>query len=243
MGTRLGFREPKSGRIPIRLPHLLLIGIPRGRWLLAARRNRISKFVEGWRKEHPGEPFIPELSEASSYVPAELRSTSLREVRSWLAECESTKTALETEFPHLGRVHSPYSERQQDWEYNLCAVLIPYLRREISRRARTGTPPIKESTTSNDFVSPAQIEFRHSPDYRSVTHRGKQHSLTPRQAQMIQILHEAYQNWTPEVSIHAILEQLGTSASRWQDTFKGNPDAREALITKGKSKGTLRLNL
>ena len=31
---RLGFREPKSGRIPIRLPQLLSIGMPRGRWFV-----------------------------------------------------------------------------------------------------------------------------------------------------------------------------------------------------------------
>jgi hypothetical protein len=208
---------------------------------LAVKQDRISEFVEGWRKEHPGEPFIPELSQASSYLPGELRSEPLREIRSWLAECENKKTALEREFPHLIRVYWPYSERQEDWEYNLCNVLIPHLRLEISRRARKGTLP-KESITSHDSVSSAHLEFTHSPDYYSVTHRGKQHSLTTHQAQMIQILDEARQNGTPDVSVAWILEQLGTPASRWQDTFKRNPDARKALITEGKRRGTLRLN-
>jgi hypothetical protein len=209
---------------------------------MAAKRDGIFEFVNGWRKKHPGEP-LKVFLEGNSHVPAEFRSARLRNIRSWLAEFESKKTVLETEFPHLMRgFYSPYSERQEDWEYNLGNIVIPQLRLEISRRARTDTPP-KESITYNDSISPARTEFRHSADYRSVTHRGKRHSLTPRQAQMIQILHEADQNGTPEISIHAILEQLGTSGSRWQGTFRSNPEAKKALIKSGARKGTLRLNL
>ena len=109
---------------------------------MAAKRDRIFEFVDGWREEHPGEPFTPELLEAT----AELRSTPLRDIRSLLAECESKKTALLNEFPHLKSVYSPLSERQEDREYNLCNFLIPHLRLEIRRRgARTGTQP-KENT-------------------------------------------------------------------------------------------------
>lgn len=209
---------------------------------MAAKRDRIFEFVDGLRKEHPGKPFIPEL-EASSWVTAELRATPLREIRSVLAECESKKTALLNEFPHLKRVYSPLSERQEDLEYNLCHVLIPHLRLEISRRgARTGTQP-KGNIASNDSASPAQPEFSHSSDYRSVTSRGRPYRLTARQAQMIQILHEAHKSGNPDLSVASILEQLETPGSRWQDTFRRNPEARKALIKTGARKGTLRLNL
>jgi hypothetical protein len=67
--------------------------------------------------------------------------------------------------------------------------------------------------------------------------------LTERQAQIIQILHEAYVSGNTDVSVAHILEQLETRGSRWQDTFKGSPGAKKALITTGKRKGTLRLNL
>jgi hypothetical protein len=103
---------------------------------MAAKRDRISELVDAWRKEHSGEP-ITGLLEASGNVTA-LKSTRLKDIRSFLAECENKKTALETEFPHLKRVYSPYSERQEDWEYTVCDDLIPYLRLEISRRGRTG---------------------------------------------------------------------------------------------------------
>jgi len=83
----------------------------------------------------------------------------------------------------------------------------------------------------------------HSQDYRSVTLGGHTHSLTGQQAQVIQILHEACKNGTPEVGSALILEQLGTPNSRLRDTFKTNQSAWRALIVSGRRKGTLRLNL
>jgi hypothetical protein len=97
--------------------------MPRGRWLVTAKRDRISEFLDAWRTEHPGELFTPELERASSNLATELRSTSLREIRSSLAEFESKKIALEEAFPYLKRVYSPFSERHEDWEYNACEVL------------------------------------------------------------------------------------------------------------------------
>jgi len=208
---------------------------------MTAKRDRIFDLVDGWRKEHANEP-ITRLVEEISDVTA-LKSARLKDIRSWLVECERKKTALENEFPHLKRVHSPFSERQEDWEYNLCDVLIPHLRLEIRRRgARTGTQP-KGNIASNDSASPAQREFSHSSDYRSVTSHGRPYPLTARQAQMIQILHEAHKGGNPDLSVASILEQLETPGSRWQDTFRRNPEARKALIKTGARKGTLRLNL
>jgi hypothetical protein len=207
---------------------------------MAAKRDHIFDLVDKWRKERPGQPFIPELSRASSYLPGELRSTPLREIRSCLAECESKKAALETEFPHLKTVQKPFSERQEHWEYNVCTELIPYLRQEISRRARTGTQA-NEISTANDSASAAQPKFTHLHDYRSVSLFGKQYVLTKQQAQMIKILHKAYLSGNTDVSGDHILEQ--TSGSRWQDTWKSNRQARKALIAFGATRGTLRLNL
>ena len=82
--------------------------------------------------------------------------------------------------------------------------------------------------------------------YRTVSVRGETYTLTLQQAQMIEILHEAYKNGTPEVSIAHILERLEKkserNSSRWQDTFKSNPKAK-ALVESGIRKGTLRLKL
>jgi hypothetical protein len=86
-------------------------------------------------------------------------------------------------------------------------------------------------------------ELVHTPDYTSVNIGGKPYSLTSRQAQMIEILHAAWKEGTPDVGIAFILEKLGTENSRWQDTWKRNPQARRSLIRNGNRKGTLRLNL
>ena len=212
---------------------------------MTAKRDRISEFLFTWREEHPGEPFLPELERVSASFAVELRSESLGEIRSLLAECESKKRALEKEFPHLKRIYSPSSDNHEEWEYYLCEELIPHFRLEIKRRGRRSNESetaVTPKTTSNSDTL-VQSEFKYSPDYRSVTLQGAQYALTSRQAQFIQILHEAHTNGTPGVSISHILEQLGTRNSRWQDTFKGNPSARKALITSGRSKGTLRLNL
>jgi hypothetical protein len=92
-------------------------------------------------------------------------------------------------------------------------------------------------------VRPNVRDFTHQEDYRSVTLRGQTYTLTSRQAQVVEILHRAYLDEKPDVAIDYILEKLGTQNSRWQDTFKRNPEARKALIRKGERKGTLRLNL
>ena len=99
------------------------------------------------------------------------------------------------------------------------------------------------SRLEKEAVASAGGSFAHSQDYRSVTVRGKTYTLTARQAQIIEILHEARANGNADVSTARILEALETPNSRWQDTFKSNPDARKALVAFGKRKGTLRLNL
>jgi hypothetical protein len=96
-----------------------------------------------------------------------------------------------------------------------------------------------ESKSTNAAVGP----FTHSEDYRSVTVRGDTYTLTSEQAAMIQILYEAHENGNPDLSIAYILEQLDKKSSRWQDTFKSNPKAKEALVKSGARKGTLRLNV
>jgi hypothetical protein len=98
------------------------------------------------------------------------------------------------------------------------------------------------------YVQPPQpatlrVKFTHSEDYRTVTIRGKTHTLTAQQAQMVEILHQAHSDGNPDVSVALILERLEKSHSRWQDTFKSNPKAKQELIESGVRKGTLRLKL
>lgn len=87
------------------------------------------------------------------------------------------------------------------------------------------------------------VGFVHSPDYRSVSIQGTTYLLTPGQAHVVEILHRARKEGTPEVGIHYVLEKLGTPNSRWQDTFRDDYGAKDALIESGAKKGTLRLKI
>jgi hypothetical protein len=91
--------------------------------------------------------------------------------------------------------------------------------------------------TRKTAVPPAQSDFRPSQDYRSVTLQGQTYALTSRQADVVEILHDSYEEGMPDVPIDRILEKLGTPNARWQDTFKSNPEARKALIRKGGARG------
>jgi hypothetical protein len=110
---------------------------------------------------------------------------------------------------------------------------VDSVRREAQREIK-GT---KKTDASQNHST-----FRHSPDYRSVILCGKQFSLTPQQAQVVEILHEAYENGTPEVGQAYLLEQVATPSSRLRDTFKGS-SAWGELIIPGTTQGSFRLNL
>jgi hypothetical protein len=113
----------------------------------------------------------------------------------------------------------------------------------IERDRLLRLPGPNSERTEGPNSMPTTAPLVHSRDYRSVTIGGGRFNLTPRQAQMIQILHEAYQSGFSELAITYVLEQLETKNSRWQDTWKKNKDARIALIKSGERKGTLSLNL
>lgn len=129
------------------------------------------------------------------------------------------------------------------------AELIQIIVREFPDAARKLSLPLVEPRDSNASVvkskstNGATDPFTHSEDYRTVTFRGKTHTLTSQQAQMIEILHRAHEIGNSDVSIALILEGLEKQGGRWQDTFKSNPEAKKALVKSGTRKGTLRLTL
>ena len=115
----------------------------------------------------------------------------------------------------------------------ICVPKPPSRQQDVKQSVgRNSTEPKKEPSG-----------FTHSDDYRSVTLRGETHLLTAQQAHVIQILHEAYKNGTPEVGTASVLEKVDTTNSRLRDTFKSNPPAWKVLVVRGKRRGTLRLNL
>ena len=79
-----------------------------------------------------------------------------------------------------------------------------------------------------------QSNFKHSPDYRSVTIPGKEpFILSPTQAAVIKILNEAWENGSPIVGQSYILEEIGVTSPSTdiQSIFKRNKRASLELIT------------
>jgi hypothetical protein len=100
------------------------------------------------------------------------------------------------------------------------------------------------STSATEAASkPPGAPFTHSDDYRSVTIRGQNFTLTSQQAHVIQILDESRRNGFPDVGKDYLLEKLETPNTRLRDSFKSDPLAWKALVMTGTKKGTVRLNV
>jgi hypothetical protein len=91
-------------------------------------------------------------------------------------------------------------------------------------------------------------DFNTGDEYRSVVYKGTQFSLSPKQAEVIQMLHEAYINGTNEVTWARIVTEIAGESSKYDrlsQLFR-DPEGKKAyraLIAKGKRKDTFRLNL
>jgi hypothetical protein len=193
--------------------------------------------------------FAPILSADLPEVPhGNLQQLSNEKLDQLTLEVERRITGFTEFYANLDR-------KQSEW---VRAVLDAERHSLQEERAARGLPPLparieasppatmtdaakKEPARNAASAETTKSNFSPSNDYRTVTLGDKMYALTPGQARIVQILHEAYKSGKPNVSIYSIMEQ--TPDSRWQDTFKRNPDAQKALIRMGATKGSLRLNL
>ena len=101
------------------------------------------------------------------------------------------------------------------------------------------------STRPNANVLSELPRFTHSPDFRCINKNGEIFTLTPNQAQVVQMLFDAREGKIPDLGQVWILDRVSpdTSTKRLRDIFKNNLAAWEALIEPGSKKGTFRLKL
>ncbi len=87
--------------------------------------------------------------------------------------------------------------------------------------------------------------FTHGEDFRCVNKDGLVYNLTTNEAYVIQILKEAHDAGTPNVSQREILDRVSphTSTRRVSDIFKKHREVYRALIEQGERKGMVRLKL
>jgi hypothetical protein len=119
---------------------------------------------------------------------------------------------------------------------------LELLKLELASRNEIPATPI--ILPKSDAMPGDHEEFNHSADYRSIRWQGSSYLLTPRQAQIVQILHEAYIAGTPELSNACILEKLEATTSRLRDSFKGTDLwGTGKMIIPCERRGMYRLNL
>ncbi|GEM_PF-6031932 len=95
---------------------------------------------------------------------------------------------------------------------------------------------------SMPLSSGTSTSFSHSPDYRSVGLAGVRYPLTPAQAEVVKVLHEAHQEGLAGLSFAQIQLRLSSgSATRMAEIFKGSA-AWKTFITWDK-RGVYRLAL
>jgi hypothetical protein len=230
-------------------------------------KDTLLDWLDAWESEYPKGEFRPALEQFKDELRKGLSNIPLADIRRKRDRYAKHKAALLAGHPQLERLSSLSPFGRVEREYDLCEAFIDAANTETALRSRQAghapSVPVRgqkdetEKATDHDVAKrEADTEeskrqdadhsnerFTHSADYRSVAFRGKNFSLTARQAKMIEILHKAHANGNPDISTDYIMAELETKGSRWQDTFKSSLGARKALIATGARKGTLRLNL
>src|SRR5262249_50532989 len=96
--------------------------------------------------------------------------------------------------------------------------------------------------TPGDASNVSVREFRHSKDFRSVTLNGETFLLTPREAQLIDLLAQARADGFPDVSEATILDRMGTG-KRVRDIFASRRRRIFKKLVRSDKWGTHRLNV
>ena len=95
-------------------------------------------------------------------------------------------------------------------------------------------PAVRPATLSDD------VAF--SDDFRSVNWNGRTFTFTDKQSKIVKTLWDNWKKKTPDVAQRTLLNSAESEALRVIDIFRRN-EAWGVVITKGRRKGTLRLNL
>ena len=108
---------------------------------------------------------------------------------------------------------------------------------DLLARSWPAVPPEADGTGERAVLT-------HSDDYRTVALSGVNYTLTTRQAQVVELLHESYCNGIPEMSQERILDRIGSESDSLtlRDVFRKS-SAWKALVVQGTRRGMYRLNL
>ncbi len=132
----------------------------------------------------------------------------------------------------------------------LCPIPLPKVLRFVDGEFLLDRTMLDFITASWPTVAPAYTrtkvadDFHMSEDSRTAVLHGVSYVLTPRQAQVVDVLYENYKQGMPELSQERILDRIGSESDKLtlRDIFR-NSDAWNTLIVSGSRRGMYRLNI
>lgn len=178
------------------------------------------------------------------------QAPSTTQAQAELRRLEAQRQRLRKAFPTLPRkprlidqYGSPEERQLFNLDRQIAALKLNLIHQgaSFSSFSRASRAPKPRGRAQAGLRPPAPKDFNHSEDYRSVAFHGGTYTLTSRQAQVVQLLHEAQQRGQA-LSQDYILEKLETPASRLRDTFKES-GLWGTLIVRGEKRGMYRLNV
>jgi hypothetical protein len=137
-------------------------------------------------------------------------------LRAYCAEMGVTPTEVRVKFANNGRLTIP----------------IPFIERQPL--------PVIEAPEPEPETPAQQAAFGHSPDFRSLRWRRREYPFTERQAPVVKLLWDAWEDGAPDVGTATLLTAAGTTGDRLRDVFQDN-EAWGTIIVPGTSRGTYRL--
>lgn len=121
---------------------------------------------------------------------------------------------------------------------------LEWARQRARVQAASSTPDSTAVVGAEAPVREAEPEvpFHHSPDFRWVSLRGREFTLSVNQSRVVRRLWEAHSANITELHQDSVLEASDILSNRMRDVFKNSP-AWTTLVIPGTGKGFFRLNL
>ena len=101
--------------------------------------------------------------------------------------------------------------------------------------------PIPPEAVAVPVTEPSRPAVSHSPDYRSARWHGTDYTFTVKQAAVVRVLWEAWEDGAPEVGCATLLQVAESDAERLRDVFQGHPGWGSCIVP-GERRGTYRLS-
>jgi hypothetical protein len=210
--------------------------------LLDARIEKFPTTPEGWGLYHQHLATLRRHAPAATVVLMVQGRETAADARYIIAGLVEACTAARVEwdrspYQHQLGTHAQIRQRIVDLAFPLCVAL-----ERLDLDKNMNAPPVGGPEPAQAQSDSSLPECRHGPDFRSVVWYGTEHVFSSKQAAVVRILWEAWENGTPDVGGATLLTANDCETDRLDHLFNaGRHPAWRTMICPGSSKGTYRL--